>query len=31
MNSMEEWYLGEGKEQYKCPYTEKHMNLRCRS
>ncbi|HDR4562014.1 hypothetical protein FO499_12880 [Bacillus anthracis] len=27
MNSMEEWYLGEGKEQYKCPYTEKTYEL----
>jgi hypothetical protein len=27
INSMEEWYLGEGKEQYKCPYTEKIYEL----
>lgn len=27
INSMEEWYLGEGKEQYKCPYTEKTYEL----
>lgn len=27
INSMEEWYIGEGKEQYKCPYTEKTYEL----